>query len=220
MATLVQISGLPATGKSTGLRALDPATTGIIDGDGKGLPWIGWKKDYSSEKGNYYVVHTVADAYRGFQHLAKNPAIKCIVIDTISTLMTNEEMAILENPARDAWSDLAVDVYKLYKAIRELKGRDDLVVYVLAHIEPYDTNGITRWRMKVPGKKLSKTNLNAHLNYNLYTVVTPTGVPGKYTYELRTNTDGTDEARSPMGMFEYTIPNDLEAVRKTIVDNE
>jgi len=34
---LVQITGLPATGKTTGARFLNPDTTYYIDADGKGL---------------------------------------------------------------------------------------------------------------------------------------------------------------------------------------
>jgi len=220
MAELVQISGLPATGKTTGTKTLNPATTFFIDGDGKGLSWAGWKKDYNTEAKNYMKASTAAEAYKGIKYVVEQrPDVNCIVLDTISTLMTNEEMAILENPSRDAWADLAVDVFKLYKYIREIKGRDDLVVYVMSHIEPYDVNGITFFRMKVPGRKLSKTNLNAHLNYNLYSVVSPTGKPGEFKYELKTNTSGTDEARSPLGMFERVVPNDLEFVRKTIVES-
>lgn len=40
MATLIQISGNPGTGKTRSLKNLDPKTTYIIDGDRKGL-WIG-----------------------------------------------------------------------------------------------------------------------------------------------------------------------------------
>lgn len=41
MARLVQITGAPASGKTTGARFLDPATTIYIDADGKGLSWSG-----------------------------------------------------------------------------------------------------------------------------------------------------------------------------------
>ena len=34
---LAQITGVPASGKTTGARHLDPATTYFIDADGKGL---------------------------------------------------------------------------------------------------------------------------------------------------------------------------------------
>ena len=41
MATLVQISGMPGTGKTFGVKTLDPKTTYIIGADKKGLSWAG-----------------------------------------------------------------------------------------------------------------------------------------------------------------------------------
>lgn len=41
MAKLIQISGLPGTGKTTSLEFLDPKETFIFDCDKKGLSWAG-----------------------------------------------------------------------------------------------------------------------------------------------------------------------------------
>lgn len=133
-------------------------------------------------------------------------------------MMTAEEMAILESPSRDKWADLAVDVWNLYKMIREIK-RDDMVVFVMAHTEPYDVNGITHYRTMTNGKKLSKVNLNAFLAYNLYTKIERLG-KDEPKYQLITRSDGTTEARSVMGVFPEIIPNDLEEVRKTVLAAE
>lgn len=38
---LVQITGAPASGKTTGMMNLDPKETFYIDCDGKGLSWKG-----------------------------------------------------------------------------------------------------------------------------------------------------------------------------------
>mgnify|MGYP003509745892 FL=1 len=133
-------------------------------------------------------------------------------------MMTTEEMAILESPSRDKWADLATDVWNLYKLIREIK-REDMVVFVMAHVEPYEVNGITHWRTMTNGKKLTKVNLNAFLSYNLYSKVNKAS-DGKMEYSLITQSDGTTEARSLMGVFEEKIPNDLEVVRKTVLEAE
>jgi len=132
--------------------------------------------------------------------------------------MTTQEMEILENPSRDQWKDLATDIWNLYKMIRESK-REDLVVFVMAHCEPYDVNGVTHYRTMTNGKKLSKINLNSFLAYNLYSKVTK--LPdNKFTYELITQSDGTIEARSNMGVFDTKIENNLEFVRKSVIDAE
>ncbi len=89
----------------------------------------------------------------------------------------------------------------------------------MAHCEPYEVNGITHWRTMTNGKKLTKINLNAFLAYNLVTKVNRTP-DGKTSYELITQSDGTTEARSVMGVFSTTIENNLEEVRKTILEAE
>lgn len=220
MATLVQISGNPSTGKTSGARFLDPKTTLIISADPKGLPWKGWKKDYSLENKNYVKVKSTTQAINTIRAaVTKLPHVNCIVLDTISTLMSNEEMEILQNPgSRDAWADLASSVYELYQYIDTID-KPDLIVFVMSHIETYDDNGVARKRTKTNGKKLTKLNLNGLLSYNLYAEVRQTG-PEEFEYTLRTQTDGTDEARSPFEMFPYRIPNNLEEVRKNILENE
>lgn len=69
------------------------------------------------------------------------------------------------------------------------------------------------------GKKLTKINLNAFLAYNLYSKVIK-GADGKMEYKLITQNDGTTEARSVMGVFEEKIDNNLEFVRKTVLEAE
>jgi hypothetical protein len=210
---------MPATGKTTGARFLDPKKTYYIDADGKGLSWKGWKSDYNSENKNYAKTTDIPTIYKLIKTISESkPDINCIVIDTINAIMTTEEMEILENPSRDQWKDLATSVWNLYKMMREIK-RDDLVVFVMAHCEPYDVNGITHYRTMTNGKKLSKINLNAFLAYNLYTKVTKTP-DNKFTYDLITQSDGTTEARSVMGVFDPKIENNLEVVRKSVLEAE
>ena len=113
---------------------------------------------------------------------------------------------------------LASDVWNLYQLIRDIK-RDDMVVLVMAHTEPYEANGVTHWRTMTNGKKLTKINLNAFLSYNLYSKVAK-GADGKMEYSLITQNDGTTEARSVMGVFDDKIENNLEFVRKTVLEAE
>lgn len=69
------------------------------------------------------------------------------------------------------------------------------------------------------GKKLTKINLNAFLSYNLYSKLQK-GADGKLEYSLITQNDGTTEARSNMGVFDEKIENNLEFVRKTVLEAE
>jgi predicted nucleotidyltransferase len=215
---LVQITGAPATGKTTGARFLDPKSTLFIDVDGKGLSWKGWRNDYNIENKNYIKVSSATAIYKVIKAVETMPHIKCVVIDTINTMMTNEEMEILENPSRDKWADLAVETFNIYKAIRESK-RDDVVVFSLAHVENFDVNGIVHQRTMVNGKKLSKINLNSFLTYNLYTKINK-HADNTLEYSLVTSSDGTTEARSVMNVFEPVIDNNLERVRQSVIEAE
>ncbi len=103
---LVQITGLPATGKTTGARFLDPKSTYYIDADGKGLSWKGWKNAYNAENKNYAKTADPTTIYKVVKAVSETRQdINCIVIDTINAMMTTEEMAILESPSRDKWAD-------------------------------------------------------------------------------------------------------------------
>ncbi|MBP5362122.1 MAG: AAA family ATPase, partial [Ruminococcus sp.] len=83
MAKVICIAGESGSGKTTSCRGLDPATTYIIDADKKGLSWRGWKKQYNSEKKNYYCCDDAKMIYACLVGIAqKRPDIKTIVIDT------------------------------------------------------------------------------------------------------------------------------------------
>lgn len=147
----------------------------------------------------------------------KRAEVKVVVLDTISTIMSNAEMEILKNPTRDQWADLATEIYDLFRLIRELE-RTDFTVVVMSHTEVYELNGVQCQRIKTNGKKLTKINLNSFLTYNLYTKVTYENNQPKY--ELMTRSDGTTEARSMKGVFEDLIPNDLKYVIEKINTEE
>ena len=54
MAKVICIMGESGSGKTTSMRNLDPESTYYIDSDRKGLSWKGWKKQYNTEKKNYF----------------------------------------------------------------------------------------------------------------------------------------------------------------------
>ena len=46
----ILVMGESGSGKTTSLRTLNPETTFIIECDGKGLSWRGWKNQYAKDK--------------------------------------------------------------------------------------------------------------------------------------------------------------------------
>lgn len=220
MATVVQISGLPGSGKTFGAYTLNPDHTYIIQADKKGLPWAGWKKQYNKEKKNYAETSEAATIYKLAKGVAENrPEVDVIVIDTINSIMSDYEMAQRKQSTFDKWMELAAQVYDLMGLLRDIP-RDDLIIYVMAHIEPYEVEGETFWRTKTNGQKLTKLNLNSRLNYNLYTHVEHNPITEKSEYKFVTQSNGKNEARSAHGVLDYKIPNDLELVRKAILESE
>jgi hypothetical protein len=145
--------------------------------------------------------------------------IKTVIIDTISTIANDIQMLDMKKASHDAWKDFAVDIYELYSMASEL--RDDLIIIFCAHtmVDPDSAKlGITKQITKMPGKMLTKVNLNGKLSYNLYTEVDNSlGAP---EYNFVTQTDGTNEARSLKGVLPLRMPNDLSEVIRLIKENE
>lgn len=102
-----------------------------------------------------------------------------------------------------------MDIYELYSVANKL--RDDLIIIFCAHTEGYEENGVTKFRTRHGGQKLTKVNLNSKLSYNLYTEVT-TKSDGTREYWFITQNDGTSEARSVEGVLPLKMPNDLGEV--------
>jgi hypothetical protein len=104
---------------------------------------------------------------------------------------------------------MAVEIYDLYRKCAE-ELRSDLVVFFMAHIEPYEADGETHWRTKTAGQKLTKLNLNSKLAYNLYTQVEREGSTPQYYFV--TQTSGKNEARSVEGVLPPKMENNLGEV--------
>ena len=54
MARVIGVMGESGSGKTTSMRNLPPEQTFYIDCDKKGLNWKGWRKQYNSDKKNYW----------------------------------------------------------------------------------------------------------------------------------------------------------------------
>lgn len=101
MARLIAVIGESGSGKTTGMRTLDPASTFYIDVDGKGLSWKGWKSQYHGALGkgealpNYIKARDIQIIRASLEKLsndAKYAHVKTIVIDTLNTAMVDKEV--------------------------------------------------------------------------------------------------------------------------------
>ena len=213
MAMAIAVMGESGSGKSTAMRTLPPDQTYYIDADGKGLPWKGWRQQYSAEKKNYYrcsdkdQINTVLE---GINALRDN--IKYVVIDTLNGVMVDDEMARMREKNYDKWVDLACAVYEMINTALEM--RDDMTVIFIAHTqtERDENTGMSWTRIKTNGKKLDKIVLESKFN----TVFHARCLDGNYIFETRSN---NSTAKTPMGAFEEaTIENDIMKALEKLED--
>lgn len=214
MAKVICIMGESGSGKTTSMRNLDPETTYYIDSDRKGLSWKGWKKQYNTEKKNYFCSdesEKVKSKLVGISE--KCPKIKTVVIDTIGSIMVADEMRRSREKGFDKWLDLATCVWDMVDMAYLL--REDLTVIFVAHTQTERTeDGYIFTKIKTSGKKLDKICLESKFT----TVLIAKCIDGEFVFETRAK---NSTAKTPMGLFDTdTIPNDIKTVIEALEEFE
>ncbi|MBQ2771067.1 MAG: ATP-binding protein [Clostridia bacterium] len=198
MAIPVLILGESGSGKSASLRNFSPGEVGVINVSNKPLPFRTEIKTLNT------------DDYGYIQSVLLSARAKSIVIDDAQYLMANEFMRTAKVTGYQKFTDIALNFWNLVQTvIRQMP--EDRIVYFLSHIER-DQNSYEK--MKTVGRMLDeKITVEG-----LFTIVLKTSVQdGKYSF--RTQTNGMDTVKSPIGMFsELAIDNDLKLVDGIIRD--
>lgn len=213
MANLIAVMGESGSGKTTSMRNLDPSTTFYIDCDKKGLSWRGWKSQYNKEKKNYHKTNDPETVEKLLDKIDKEQLqIRTIVIDTGNGIMVGDEMRRSKEKGYDKWMDLAAAIWNLIDKC--LEARDDLTVIWCFHAQvEKDDNGNSWARIQTNGKKLNKIVLESKFPLVLYAKC----IDGKYIFETQAK---NSTAKSPMGLLEETIDNDLATVIAKIEEYE
>jgi energy-coupling factor transporter ATP-binding protein EcfA2 len=220
MGQLVFLVGKSGMGKSTSLRKLNPDETVIINTDQKALPFKKFNDKYNDQKGNYSKTSDVAQVIEKLKEAHKNSAVKSVIIDTWSRIMTDAVMhpSFRASKGFEKWTKMSGSQYDLLNIINE-KLRDDIIVYLLAHPEThYDEDGFARERIAVQGKQLEKFAPESFSSIVLYAEVKKTpGQPNRHVF--RTISSGSDTCKTPLEMFDdEEIDNDLTLVESAIRD--
>lgn len=189
------ILGHSGSGKSTSMRNCTADRFGVISVQGKPLPFKTDLKTYNTD--NY------ADVIKAIT-IGKTPS---FVIDDSQYLMSHEYMYRASEKGYDKYSEIGTHFFQLLEAIRKLP--DDKIVYLMHHIELDDTG---REKAKTVGKMVD----NYIVVEGCFTIVLK-AIATADGYFFRTKTNGADNVKTPLGMFEdEQIDNDLLMVDDTI----
>lgn len=191
----VLILGATGSGKTYSIKNFDTEEVGIFSVEKGRLPF---KKKFKVAKNATY--QTI------FQALNK-PNLKSYVIDDSQYLLVNEMFDRAKETGYGKFTDMALNFRNLIHFINQ-RVPDDVIVYFLHHTEQTDTGTI---KAKTIGKMLDE-KLTVE---GCFDVVLLTSVEGQEHYFI-TQSDGYTTAKSPEGMFDQKIPNDLKAVDDAI----
>ena len=199
MGTPVLIMGKSGSGKSTSLRNFKEAA--IINVLGKPLPFRNAPKTYKTDDyGKVISALTRAEA-------------KSIVIDDAGYLMTNQFMKGHSSQGAGAaifnfYNDIGDKFWNLISFVSQALPRETIVYFIMHE----DRNDLGETRPKTIGKMLDeKVFFEGMFTVALRSMFSN----GKYIF--KTNTDGTDVCKSPIGMFDsMEIDNDLKFVDEKI----
>ena len=195
MGQLVYILGKPGTGKSFSLRNFDKSQVGVINVQGKILPFKGGASwDILSTDDSDEITAAIKKMSQKY---------KAIVVDDFQYVMANEFMRRSTEKGYDKFTDIGRHAWDIANTVRTLPA--DVIVYVLCHTDT-DQDGFEK--LKTIGKLLDEKIFLEGMS----TIVLKTHVEdGKYTFLTQNN--GRDTVKSPAGMFpSYAIENDLKYV--------
>lgn len=191
----VLILGYSGSGKSTSMRNCTADRFGVINVQGKPLPFRTDLKTYDT------------DNYVDIINALKQSKTPSIVIDDSQYLMSHEYMYRANEKGYDKYAQIGTNFFQLLETIRKMP--NDRIVYMMHHIE-LDESG--REKAKTVGKMVDNyIVVEGCFSIVLKAVATSDG------YFFRTKTNGADAVKTPIGMFEdEQIENDLLMVDDTI----
>ena len=206
MALPVLVIGRSGAGKSYSLKNFQEGEVGVISIEKGRLPFktdikVVRLKKFDNE--DYSPAQINAARYSWLELVIQKSTAKAIVIDDSQYLMANELFDRAYEKGYDKFTGMAANFRNLIHFVNELE-EDDKIVYFLHHSELADDG---REKVKTIGKMLDeKLCVEGCFDIVLYC----------QDYKFFTQSNGQSTAKTPEGMFEAEIPNDLKFVDTTI----
>ena len=206
MALPVLIIGRSGSGKTYSLKNFGPDDVGIISVEKGRLPFksdlkVVKLKKFSNEE--YSPAQINAARYSWLEMVIKASKAKSIVIDDSQYLLANELFDRANEKGYDKFTSMAANFRDLIHFVNELED-DNKIVYFLHHSE-LDADG--KEKVKTIGKMLDeKLCVEGCFDIVIYC----------QDNKFFTQANGQSVAKTPEGMFELEIPNDLKFVDTTI----
>ena len=195
MGVAVLILGASGSGKSTSLRNFKLGEVCVLNVAGKPLPF----------RGNLDVVNNAT--YESIWATLKDGEFKSYVVDDSQYLLAFEMFDRAKETGYGKFTDIALRFRNMISYVAR-NTSPDTIVYFLHHTEETDSGKI---KAKTVGKMLDN-QLTVEGLFSTVLLATTDGM----NYKFVTQSDGTTTAKSPMGMFEKEIDNDLKFVDDTI----
>lgn len=192
----VLILGESGSGKTFSIKNLDPEKVGVFSVEKNRLPF---QKQFKV-KGNA--------TYNDILGTLKDPKLKCYVIDDSQYLMVNEFFDKAKDAGYQKYTDIGLHFRNLVHNVNKV-APDDVIVYFLHHTEIDSNTGKTK--AKTVGKMLD----NYLTLEGCFDIVLNCYTEGNEHY-FATQSDGSNTCKSPEGMFENKIANDLAVVDESI----
>ncbi|WP_064591615.1 ATP-binding protein [Streptobacillus moniliformis] len=212
MAIGILVIGESGSGKSTSIRNLNPEETFIIQVVNKPLPFPKFKDFYplynkETKKGNRVITSNYEVIVRILKILDMERKYKNIIIDD-STYLIAKQYLESNSKGYDKFNGLLESFYYLVKCIENLTN-ENLKIILLGHQKENENGKMT---FKTIGKAIDeKITVEG-----LFSIVLNTEIKDRQYY-FRTQNNGYNTSKSPMGMFENEyIENDLKMVIEQI----
>ena len=193
----VLVLGESGSGKTFSIKNFDTEEVGIFAVEKSRLPF---RKAFKVAKNATY--ETIMNCFKGDVQLKK------YVIDDSQYLLVNEMFDKAKDTGYGKFTDIAVHFRNLIHYINH-NLPDDVIVYFLHHSETDSNTG------KIKAKTVGKMLDNQLTVEGCFSIVLLASAEGTEHFFI-TQSDGYTTAKSPEGMFDIRIPNDLKAVDTAI----